>query len=313
MTNLSQRLPKLPSLKDLWNRLAPAKPAGAPSHAGPISIRVVFEPHYAPLWLVILPQAFAVFLWLLVDGLDWLKQHGFAENTALIVAVVFFAMIGALGYESVYVGAIAWAERGSNNRYVYGTAASSLLFSVLVAFHVYEFRGPWSLLHAGFPFVGFWYSIAMHTATRPGAVVADAAPVITLDMVQQLIQDFRNRTESQLQSYLQSFTTANDNKLRLVYDELRGEITQLASGQITPQQIADLLDQRLAALPVAQPATTAEQPLDEMARQLRIYELREQDKDRWSFSALGREFGMTGEAARKIYYKEVDRRKQEGS
>lgn len=324
-----------------WIRLktifASANQAGAtPRRAtstDPTSIKVIFEPHYAPLWLVILPQAFAVFLWLLVDGMRWLEEHSYRDNIYLQVAVVVFAMIGAMGYESVYVGSIAWAERGSNNRYVFFTAGSSLLFSVLVAFHVYEFRGAWSLLHAGFPFVGFWYSIAMHTATTSPttamatgddlqqhlrAVVAQMRKE-AVDMGANIIDQLRKEAlemNAQVVDRMQREAgNLAEQLLHRVELQLRGVSENFQQQFVTPQQIQQQLEQHLQQVRgeidefATQLTTALERPVieqqsvadsnKEMLRQ-KILKLRGENP-RMGFATIGQHVGCSGEYARRLY------------
>jgi hypothetical protein len=118
---------------------------------------VLLEARYAPLLFAVAPQAYAVYLWL------WLGSDA-------SVASFWFAVMGALGYELVYVGAIAWAEEGRSSMWTWMTALVALLFSVAVAYYVYRSQGVWAWLHAGFPLVAFAYTLNMHTQPkRPSA------------------------------------------------------------------------------------------------------------------------------------------------
>lgn len=119
---------------------------------------MLLEAHYAPLLFAVLPQAYAVYRWL------WLGSD--RSDAAWL-----FAIAGGVGYEAVYIGAIAWAELGNNNRWTKATAWIALAFSIAVAVYVHLDQGWWSLLHAGFPLVAFSYSQAMHRATAPIAAV----------------------------------------------------------------------------------------------------------------------------------------------
>lgn len=109
---------------------------------------VLLEARYAPLLFAVAPQAYAVYLWLFPHPYD-----GYGE---------LFAVIGAIGYEAVYVGAIAWAEEGKASRWTWITAAAALIFSIAVAVYVYLPQGLWSILHAGFPLVAFCYTMQLH-------------------------------------------------------------------------------------------------------------------------------------------------------
>jgi len=121
---------------------------------------VLIEARYLPLLVLVAPQAFAVYLWLLESNRG---EHG---ATAV-------AMIGAAALEFTYVGSIAWAESAIPeakhlNRWVWGTAVLALLFSVAVAIDVYWAKeGIRSFLHAGFPLVAFGYTMVVHTVSKP--------------------------------------------------------------------------------------------------------------------------------------------------
>lgn len=129
----------------------------------------LLDARYSPLLFAVAPQAYAVFLWLY----DKTKPESF-----------WVAIIGALGYEMVYVGAIAWADYGHKTRWTTVTAVAALGFSVAVAIYAYIDQGWWSLLHAGFPLVAFCYTMQMHA----GRSVPAAAPT-TAQEAQYTIQD----------------------------------------------------------------------------------------------------------------------------
>lgn len=113
---------------------------------------MLLEARYAPLLFAVAPQAYAVYLWLLPHPYD-----GTGE---------FFAVMGGIGYEFIYVGAIAWAEEGRWSLWTWATAVIALLFSMAVAYYVYRSQGDWAWLHAGFPLVAFGYTMNMHAPTR---------------------------------------------------------------------------------------------------------------------------------------------------
>jgi hypothetical protein len=118
---------------------------------------MLLEARYAPLLFAVSPQSYAVYLWL------------FPLPYSLTGEV--FAVLGALGFEFVYVGAIAWAEEGRAGVWTWITAILALLFSVAVAYYVYRSQGWWALLHAGFPLVAFGYTMQLH-----GMQFASGAP-----------------------------------------------------------------------------------------------------------------------------------------
>lgn len=110
---------------------------------------ILLEARYAPLLFAVAPQAFAVYLWLFPRP----TYDGWGE---------IFAIIGAIGFEAVYVGAIAWAEEGKAGGWTWLTAGAALVFSVAVAIFVYLPQGWWAALHAGFPIVAFCYTMQLH-------------------------------------------------------------------------------------------------------------------------------------------------------
>jgi hypothetical protein len=119
---------------------------------------VLLEARYAPLLFAVSPQSYAVYLWLFPAPYDLTGE--------------VFAVLGALGFEFVYVGAIAWAEDEKASWWTWGTAAVALVFSVLVAYYVYRSQGAWALLHAGFPLVAFFYTMQLHGMTAKKALEA---------------------------------------------------------------------------------------------------------------------------------------------
>ncbi len=106
---------------------------------------VLLEARYAPLLFAVAPQAYAVFLWL------WTGSN-------MSIEALVFAVGGAIGYEFVYVGAIAWAEEKRFSFWTWITALIALVFSMFVAFYVYRSQGNWAWLHVGFPLVAFAYT-----------------------------------------------------------------------------------------------------------------------------------------------------------
>lgn len=110
---------------------------------------VLLEARYAPLLFAVAPQSYAVYLWLFPAPYNLTGEA--------------FAVAGALGYELVYVGAIAWAEEDRASFWTWATAVVALVFSILVAYHVYQAQGAWAWLHAGFPVVAFSYTLNMYS------------------------------------------------------------------------------------------------------------------------------------------------------
>jgi hypothetical protein len=120
---------------------------------------MLLEARYAPLLFAVAPQAYAVYLWLMPQPYD-----GTGE---------FFAVMGGIGYEFIYVGAIAWAEEERWSFWTWATAVIALLFSMAVAYYVYRSQGYWAWLHAGFPLVAFGYTMNMHA---PAVKVVESEP-----------------------------------------------------------------------------------------------------------------------------------------
>lgn len=119
----------------------------------------LLDARYLPLLAVVAPQAWTVYAWLLRDG-----------------APEAIAVLGGLGYEAVYVGAVAWAERGAGWGAARPPAVAALLFSVAVAVAYYApALGPIAILHAGFPIVAYAYTVSMHAAQHRDAERVSAA------------------------------------------------------------------------------------------------------------------------------------------
>ena len=121
----------------------------------------LLDVRYLPLLAVIAPQSWTVYAWLLGDG-----------------APVWVAALGGFGFEAVYVGAVAWAERGTGWSAARPPAVTALLFSVAVSVAYYAPHvGALAILHAGFPIVAYAYTVTMHahrTAHDAPAVQEDA-------------------------------------------------------------------------------------------------------------------------------------------
>lgn len=124
------------------------------------AIKTLLTMGYLPLLLVVLPQAYAVGLWLWIGG-----GHKALDSPAAW-SVLITAVVGAAGYEAIYVGAVGWAEQGARTKWTWATAITAWLFSVAVAVYVYRAQGAAALLHAGFPTVAFFYTVTMHQAAR---------------------------------------------------------------------------------------------------------------------------------------------------
>jgi hypothetical protein len=123
----------------------------------------LLEARYAPLLFAVAPQAYAVYLWLYPAPYSTTGE--------------VFAVMGGLGYEFIYVGAIAWAEEGRWSFWTWATAVIALVFSMIVAYYVYRSQGGWAWLHSGFPLVAFGYTMNMHTPhTKKQERAPDAPP-----------------------------------------------------------------------------------------------------------------------------------------
>jgi hypothetical protein len=118
----------------------------------------LMDGRFFPLLIVALPQAFVVYQWL-ESGNH--KYEGWST---------VFAVIGAMAFESIYVGVIAWAEGRADQRWVQGTTLASLGFSALVAVKVYwpgwQEELSSAILHAGFPLLAYCYSMTIHSALK---------------------------------------------------------------------------------------------------------------------------------------------------
>lgn len=175
----------------------------------------LLEARYAPLLCSVAPQAYAVFLWL------WEGSNG-------TWAAFVFSILGALGYESVYVGAIAWTLEGRKSRWTWATSLVALGFSVLVAGYVYyDTQGWWALLHSGFPLVGFCYTMALHSQQEqmkqdaiesPQPVALPIAPIAIASQpkAQPAIEAPVKKQEPTLAEMLRHFKKTREEMLALL-------------------------------------------------------------------------------------------------
>jgi len=132
-------------------------------------LKDLFTPRDLPLLFVVLPQAYVVGLW------QW-ESSGYSTSEAWGVAAwvaLFFAILGGIGYEAIYVGSLAWARKLHNARGAHGwafaTALLALVFSVGVAVYQYRAQGTAAWLHAGLPIVGFFYTVMTFAAHKADA------------------------------------------------------------------------------------------------------------------------------------------------
>jgi hypothetical protein len=135
----------------------------------------LLDARYLPLLFAGAPQSYAVYRWL-------------ADPKLLTGQWDWIALLGALGFEMVYVGAIAWSDQGVTTGWTWVTAIAALVFAVLVAVVSYwPTQGVAALLHAGFPIVAFCYTLQMHAASRASGArpqgAAEATPSATADAV----------------------------------------------------------------------------------------------------------------------------------
>jgi hypothetical protein len=131
----------------------------------------LLDARYLPLLFAVAPQSYTVYAWLLASG-----------------APPEIAFMGGVGFEVIYVGAIAWADHGAGWQAARMPAITALVFSVAVAVaHYAPTQGALAVLHAGFPLVAYAYTVMMHAphGARPQQASHDApapshpAPQIT--------------------------------------------------------------------------------------------------------------------------------------
>jgi hypothetical protein len=106
----------------------------------------LLDARYLPLLFAVAPQSYTVYAWLLAGG-----------------APQEIAFMGGVGFEVIYVGAIAWADHGAGWQAARLPAITALVFSVAVAVaHYAPAQGALAVLHAGFPLVAYAYTVMMH-------------------------------------------------------------------------------------------------------------------------------------------------------
>jgi hypothetical protein len=175
----------------------------------------LLDARYLPLLFVAAPQAYTVFAWLIADG-----------------APYSIAVLGAIGFEFVSVGAIAWAERGAGWAAARPPAVTALLFSVAVAVaHYGPTSGAMAVLHAGFPIVGYAYMVMMHAPHVAARHETDAlrheVTRLQSEVTQatQATEDARHALTHEAQRVTQAERQAADMRQRL--SDAQAEMTQL--------------------------------------------------------------------------------------
>ena len=166
-------------------------------------LKSLFTPRDIPLLFVVLPQAYTVALW------QWEGRAGPLTGAAWSIGAwvaLVFAILGGIGYEAIYVGAVAWARRITSraaHAWAFLTALSALGFSVGVAVYVYRAQGGAAWLHAGFPVVAFLYTVmtfAAHGRAAPaeeGRGSARAAAPALREEPAQLVTRLREAGEGE--------------------------------------------------------------------------------------------------------------------
>lgn len=232
----------------------------------------LLDARFAPLLVVALPQAWVVYQWL--DN----QKYEFFSNA--------FAIIGAIGFEAVYIGVIAWAEGRANRNWVKVTSIAALVFSALIAVRVYwvnwdKTLGDWggllsALLHAGFPLLAYCYTMTIHSAlnndVKQPEPVSQPQPDIN-EMAREIAHGMEYRIKQEGETWGQKLTDLTN----LIYSE----IALMKANQ----------------LPTPEPERVITQPIDKISEKvedannsqlLRILELKNQGKsNREIASALG--------------------------
>jgi hypothetical protein len=120
----------------------------------------LLDARYLPLLFAVVPQAHAVYAWLAASG-----------------APEEICWMGAIGFEVIYVGAIAWSDHGAGWSAARIPAVTALVFSSAVSVaHYAPTQGALAVLHVGFPLVAYAYTVLMHAphSTRPQHAPHDA-------------------------------------------------------------------------------------------------------------------------------------------
>lgn len=190
---------------------------------GPLTRRLgpfldLLDARYLPLLFVATPQAYTVYAWLLADG-----------------APAWVAVLGGAGFEAVYVGAIAWAERGAGWQAARPPAVTALIFSIGVAVAHYGVKsGPLAILHIGFPLVGYAYTVMMHAKTGPNPAHLQAElGELRAEVDQARAEADHARTEKE-REVARAWDTAKEaraemDQLRAAVDQTRAEVAQAAA------------------------------------------------------------------------------------
>jgi hypothetical protein len=136
-------------------------------------IKTLLNIKYFPLLVAGAQQCYVVGQWLMqgaADGnKDWMK----------LVLDIIFSIVGALGLEGFYIGAIAWGTGGIfetkgqrfwNGFWFWMVSLVALVGSSLVAFHLYyPKQQEWAFLHSMFPLGCFFYTMLIHSGKKNGS------------------------------------------------------------------------------------------------------------------------------------------------
>lgn len=197
----------------------------------------LLDARYMPLACAAIPQAHAVYTWL---------YHSYIPSQRTLDTLII-SIIGGLGFELIYVGAIAWSapsrtlvdERGQKSKQSFWylvTAIIALVFSTAVAFYSFSNlasfpNGNWlvenvgAFLHIGFPLVAFAYTMYIHNAVNPPVKQEQLQPLFSqidleasqdqkLETLNAQIQQDRQTLVDWLQEHFQTISERNEQSLQ---------------------------------------------------------------------------------------------------
>lgn len=125
---------------DVYPRLAP--------------MLALLDTRYMPVLFSATWQSYTIYLYLWAHSDQSATAHAFAK-------------MGGLAFESLYIGAIAWAYLGQSNAWSRMTAFVALVFSVAIAVYMHRAEGSAAWLQSGFSIATYCYTMQMHNARAP--------------------------------------------------------------------------------------------------------------------------------------------------
>jgi len=217
----------------------------------------LLDARYMPLAVAALPQAHAVYTWML-------NSYKVQSLDSQLISIV-----GGSAFEMVYIGAIAWSSNvvktKTSNRWYALTAISALLFSMVIAgYTFFDFNGVWALLHVGLPLIAFCYTMYIHNSIGQKEEVKAQEPAKEDDFIEPVyvtqVTSEMNEMRNMLIELLdrpatnilaQPIQTSSIEEAKTSYKEGRISEEEAIALGVSPQSLGGLKKARNAKIGVA--------------------------------------------------------------